>query len=221
MTEITTSMFAAALEHVCGLIISSEPMLTELDSRVGDGDHGFGMKDGFTELQSVLKNKQFTDFHDLTRTTGIALVKSMGGASGVIFGTLFIGGHEALVDADGNPRQTLDADALRRYFRLSAQTIAHRGRTRANDRTMLDALLYAVEAMEASDTDDVAQLLKCGWDGACRGAEATSQMRPRLGRAKNFREQAIGWPDPGAVSTSIIFRGLYEAVASVRDDSKI
>ena len=219
MTEITTKMFAAALEHVCELVIASEPMLTELDSRVGDGDHGFGMKDGFTELQSVLKDNAFTTFHDLTRTTGIALVKSMGGASGVIFGTLFIGGHEALVLPDGSFRDTMDADALRRYFRLSADAIAQRGRTRPNDRTMLDALLYAVDAMEQSETDDIAELLKCGWDGACRGAEATSQMRPRLGRAKNFRDQALGWPDPGAVSTSIIFRGLYEAIASVCTES--
>lgn len=221
MTEITTSIFAAALEHVCQLVIDSEPMLTELDSRVGDGDHGTGMKDGFTELKSVLENNTFTTFHELTRTTGMALVKSMGGASGVIFGTMFIGGHDALVAPDGSFLEVMNADTLRRYLRLGASAIAHRGRTKANDRTMLDALLYAVDAMEQMQTDDIVQLLKYGWEGACRGAEATSQMRPRLGRAKNFRDQALGWPDPGAVSTSIIFRGLYEAIASVCDESKI
>lgn len=214
MTEISTSMFAKALAHVCDLIIESEPMLTELDTRVGDGDHGFGMKDGFTELRSVLKESSFENFHQLTRTTGMALVKSMGGASGVIFGTMFIGGHDALVAADGSFMEAMDADTMRRYFRMGAEAIAHRGRTKPNDRTMLDALLYAVEAMEASDTDDIVTLLKCGWDGACRGAEATKVMRPRLGRSKNFRDQALGWPDPGAVSTSIIFRGLYEAAAT-------
>ena len=100
-----------------------------------------------------------------------------------------------------------------------ADAISQRGRTKPNDRTMLDALLYAVDAMEQSPTGDIAELMKCAWEGACRGAEATSQMRPRLGRAKNFREQALGWPDPGAVSTSIIFRGLYEAIANVRAES--
>lgn len=214
MTEISTSMFAAALAHVCDLIIDSEPMLTELDTRVGDGDHGTGMKDGFTELRSVLKESSFENFHQLTRTTGMALVKSMGGASGVIFGTMFIGGHDALVAPDGTFMDAMNADTMRRYFRMGAAAIAHRGRTKPNDRTMLDALLYAVEAMEASDTDDIVELLKCGWDGACRGAEATKEMRPRLGRSKNFRDKALGWPDPGAVSTSIIFRGFYEAVAS-------
>ena len=220
MTEISTSMFAAALSHVCDLIIDSEPMLTELDTRVGDGDHGTGMKDGFTELRSVLKESSFENFHQLTRTTGMALVKSMGGASGVIFGTMFIGGHDALVAPDGTFMDAMDADTMRRYFRMGATAIAHRGRTKPNDRTMLDALLYAVDAMEASETDDIVELLKCGWEGACRGAEATKEMRPRLGRSKNFRDKALGWPDPGAVSTSIIFRGFYEAVASFCAESK-
>ena len=102
---------------------------------------------------------------------------------------------------------------MRRYFRRSAQAISQRGKAQRDDRTMLDALLWAADAMEASDTDDIAQLLKAGWDGACAGAEATKTMRPRLGRAKNFRDKALGYPDPGAVSTSIIFRGLYEAVS--------
>ena len=220
MTEISTSMFAAALAHVCDLIIDSEPMLTELDTRVGDGDHGTGMKDGFTELRSVLKESSFENFHQLTRTTGMALVKSMGGASGVIFGTMFIGGHDALVAPDGTFMDAMDADTMRRYFRMGATAIAHRGRTKPSDRTMLDALLYAVDAMEASETDDIVELLKCGWEGACRGAEATKEMRPRLGRSKNFRDKALGWPDPGAVSTSIIFRGFYEAVASFCAESK-
>lgn len=212
MTEITTTMFAAALHHVCDLIIDSEPMLTALDSQIGDGDHGFGMRDGFTELRQVLEENTYSSLYELTRATGMALVKAMGGASGVIFGTMFIGGHEALVAPDGSYPDAVDADGLRKYFRLGAEAIATRGRTKPNDRTMLDALLYAVDAMEQSDTREIDRLLKCAWEGACRGAEATKQMRPRLGRAKNFRDKALGYPDPGAVSTSIIFRGLYEGI---------
>ena len=69
--------------------------------------------------------------------------------------------------------------------------------------------------MEQSGTNDVVQLLKEGWEGACRGVEATKQMLPRLGRSKNFRTHVLGYPDPGAVSTSIIFQGLYEAVSRI------
>lgn len=216
MKQLTVEQFAAALDHVCDLIIAAEPELTALDNIVGDGDHGFGMFDGFTELKAVLHSGiHFETLRDLTRTTGMALVKSMGGASGVIFGTLFIGGVDALVAPDGSFLTEVDADGLRKYFRRSAEAISNRGKAQANDRTMLDALLYAADAMEASTTDDVGKLLKAGWYGACTGAEATKEMRPRLGRAKNFRDKALGYPDPGAVSTSIIFRGLYEAVSGV------
>lgn len=214
MKQLTVEQFAAALDHVCDLIIAAEPDLTALDNIVGDGDHGFGMYDGFTELKAVLHSDiHFETLRDLARTTGMALVKSMGGASGVIFGTLFIGGVDALIAPDGSFLTEVDAEGLRRYFRRSAEAISNRGKARANDRTMLDALLYAADAMEYCHTDDIAVLLKAGWGGACAGADATKQMRPRLGRAKNFRDKAIGYPDPGAVSTSIIFRGLYESVS--------
>lgn len=215
MKYLNTDMFADALRHVCDLVIASEPKLTELDNIVGDGDHGDGMRDGFTELKAVLDSSiTFDNLHELTRTTGMALVKSMGGASGVIFGTMFIGGHDALVAEDGTFLDKLDTDGIRRFFRFSAEAISRRGRAKANDRTMLDALLHAADAMEQCRTDDVVQLLKAGWEGACRGAEATRQMLPHLGRSKNFRTHVLGYPDPGAVSTSIIFQGLYEAVSN-------
>jgi dihydroxyacetone kinase-like protein len=214
MKEISTQNLQSALLYVCELIIESEPMLTELDSTIGDGDHGFGMRDGFTELQQVLKTQSFASIYELTIASGITLVKTMGGASGVIFGTLFIGGHDALVSPEGQHLLSMDVDTIRRYFRLSAQSIARRGRTKPNDRTMLDALLYAVDAMDKADTSDVVELFRCGWEGACLGAEATKQMRPQIGRAKNFRDKALGYPDPGAVSTSIIFKGLYEGLSA-------
>ena len=134
MKEISTQILQTALLHVCRLIIESEPMLTELDSTIGDGDHGFGMRDGFTELQQVLKAQSFLSLYDLTIATGMTLVKAMGGASGVIFGTLFIGGHDALVSPEGQHLLSMNADTLRSYFRLSAQSIARRGRTSSASR---------------------------------------------------------------------------------------
>ena len=218
MKQVTVNQFRDALDHICDLIIAAEPELTRIDNIVGDGDHGFGMYDGFTELKKELATDiQFETLRDLARYTGMVLVKSMGGASGVIFGTLFIGGVDAMTAPDGSFLTEVDADCLRRYFRMSAQAISNRGKARANDRTMLDALLWAADAMESTDTEDVAELLKAGWDGACAGAEATKNMIPRLGRTKNFRDKALGWPDPGAISTSIIFRGFYESFSGINN----
>lgn len=212
MTEIKVENFSRALLRACELMRESEPYLTELDSIIGDGDHGTGMYDGFTELKLLLEQKKFENLYELTRESGIALIKAMGGASGVVFGTLFIGGHEALTDENGRHRVHADCAVMLDFFRRSAQAVSKRGRVSAEDRTMLDALLYAVAAMEKYGGSDVKALFEAGWKGACEGAEATKAMISRKGRSKNFREKVLGYPDPGAVSTSIIFRGLYEGL---------
>lgn len=144
------------------------------------------------------------------RDAGIALVKTMGGASGVIFGTMFIAGHEGVRD-----RTQMDARELVEFFRAGAASIAKRGRTSPGDKTMLDALLPAVDAMEqaCAQTQDVVQVLAAAYQGALDGVEATKNMLSRKGRSKNFREKTLGIPDPGAVSVSLIFKGMYDSVA--------
>jgi len=210
MEFATHQQLKAALIHVCDLIVASEPLLTELDTIIGDGDHGIGMKLGFSELRKVLTEREFTNVYDLMRDSGVELVKTMGGASGVIFGTLFIGGHEAV---EGKDR--VNADDLILFFDAGAQTISRRGRSKAGDMTMLDALLPAIEAMKQArkNTDDVLLIMKAAYEGAGQGVEDTKDMMPKLGRAKNFREKALGYADPGAVSTSIIFKGLFEELS--------
>ena len=88
MDFVTQKELKPALIHVCDLIVASEPLLTEIDTIIGDGDHGTGMKHGFTELRKVLLDREFADVYDLFRESGVELVKTMGGASGVIFGTM-------------------------------------------------------------------------------------------------------------------------------------
>lgn len=213
MKEINVPSLQAALLNVSRLIVEKEAFLTELDNIVGDGDHGTGMRDGFKELSETALLEEYSSIYDLVYASGVSLVKTMGGASGVIFGTLFIGGRNAFLDEEGNKMSFAAVSELKSFFRQSADSIAKRGRAKPNDRTMLDALLHAVEAMEAYAGDDVAGLLYEGWQGAQRGVEATKQMLPRMGRTKNFRDVALGHPDPGACSTAFIFQGLYESLA--------
>jgi len=211
MEFITQKELKSALIHACDLIVAAEPMLTELDTIIGDGDHGIGMKLGFSELRKVLLAREFASVYDLMRESGIELVKTMGGASGVIFGTFLIGGYEAVQGKD-----RVNADDLILFFEGSAETISRRGRSKAGDMTMLDALLAAVEAMKEArkTTSDVADIMAAAYEGAKQGVENTKDMTPKLGRAKNFREKALGCADPGAVSTSIIFKGLYEGITN-------
>ena len=209
MKELTQRQLQAGLAEACRQIVDNEPMLTELDRRIGDGDHGVGMKIGFSRLAVLLERESFASIYELMRAAGMELIKTMGGASGVIFGSLFIGGHQAVEGAEA-----MDAGALVRFFDGAAASIAARGGAKRGDKTMLDALMSAVEAMEAAcrEGGDALAVLKAGMDGAQAGADATRQMLPQLGRAKNFRDSAFGSPDPGAVSTALIFQGLYQGV---------
>lgn len=199
-----------ALLHVCDAIIVAEPLLTEIDSRIGDGDHGQGMKAGFTALKAMLQNADFADMYTLFRESGIALLKEMGGASGVIFCTLFIGGVEPLRGV-----KEMDGEALIRFLRAGKDSVMRRGGAVAGQKTMLDALLPAVEAMSGIDSQDIGTLLNAAAEGAQAGAEATKAMSGAIGRSQHFAREAIGTPDPGAVSTAIIFEALSQAASAV------
>jgi dihydroxyacetone kinase-like protein len=209
MDFITQKELKSALIHTCDLVIASEPMLTALDTLIGDGDHGTGMREGFTELRKTLLARKFASVYELFCESGTQLVRTMGGASGVIFGTLFIGGRNAVKDKD-----KICSDDLICFFEESTSTISRRGRSKPGDKTMLDALLCAIDSMKEARkrSGDTLDILAAAYKGAKQGVENTKNMIPRIGRAKNFREKAIGYADPGAVSVSIIFQGLSEGI---------
>ena len=204
-----TALKAAMLE-VSQSVIASEPELTRVDSVIGDGDHGLGMKTGFTVLQEQLSGTSFHSPYELFHSVGLCLVKSMGGSSGVLFGTLFISGLDEIKN-----KESLNGVDIAAFFTKGIQGVIHRGRAKPGYKTMVDALLPAQSAMEEAikSTDDIGQVLKAAYTGALQGVEATKNMVSRLGRSKNFREQVIGWPDPGAMSVSVIFGALAKSLS--------
>ncbi|MEG0913648.1 MAG: dihydroxyacetone kinase subunit DhaL [Oscillospiraceae bacterium] len=214
MESINIEQLKNALICASDLIIESEPYLTQVDTIIGDGDHGIGMKTGFTALKSLLKRTEFSDLFELFRSSGIELLRVMGGASGVIFGTMFIGGHETVRD-----KKSLNADELINFFEQGAASIMKRGRSCIGDKTMLDALIPAIDAMKAKnrETNDITAVLQSAYNGALGGVKNSEQLLPKIGRAKNFREKGIGYPDPGAVSVSIIFKGIYMYIKSIEN----
>ena len=207
MKEMTVDQLRAALIHVAARIVQAEARLTELDCIIGDGDHGTGMKTGFSALAETLAVDDSDNFYDLLRISGITLIRVMGGASGVIFGTLFIGGLEQVKGKD-----VLIAEDLIAYFEQGFYGIIKRGKSCLGSKTMLDALYPAVEGMKArfAETDALEAILEAGWQGALQGVENTKDMLSVTGRSRNFRQKSLGVPDPGAVSVSIVFQGLSE-----------
>lgn len=201
--EQTKQMF----QYVGQQVIDSKPFLTEIDSLIGDGDHGIGMSLGFTEANKKLENTQFTTINDVFKAIGMAMINSMGGASGIIFGTMFTGGVKKL-----QPTENLDLKTLAAILENALQAIKDRGKANLGDKTMIDALEPAVVSLKefADDSDDLLVALKEAEKSAKTGVENTKNYISKFGRSKSLGERAIGFQDAGATSVWIIFRSMGE-----------
>lgn len=190
----------------CEEIILAVPYLTEIDSIIGDGDHGSGMHKGFSEVKQMLQTQKFDNCAAMLRECGMILLKSMGGASGVLFGTLFISGSDAVPQQD-----SMDCTAFAKFIYAGANAVQRRGKTKLGQKTMLDALIPAANAMyeKAVAGCSFEELLQCGAETSDAGAQATKDMCASVGRSKGFKAESLGIMDPGAVSVSRLFGGFY------------
>lgn len=208
LTELSAEDARNMLLYIAGRIIDKKPYLTEVDSAIGDGDHGIGMAGGMQKARKKLVNMSGEkNAYQLFETAGEAMLMSMGGASGVIFGSLYLAGAKGM-----EPKESLTAADLARMERKSLAAIQERGGARVGDKTMVDALAPAVEAMEANSDRPLLEMLKAAEEAARQGMEATKQYTAKFGRAKSLLERAIGHQDAGATSVSIIFSAMREFV---------
>ncbi len=190
----------------CDAIIASEPSLTEIDRKIGDGDHGTGMALGMkTAKEALLAKGSFETVNDVFKTAGMAMLNSMGGASGVIFGSFFLGGIKgkaAITELDGKTFQSIMEGSL--------DAIKKRGGAGVGDKTMVDALEPAVMAMKEKDSGSMAEMMEAAATAAAEGVEATKQQIAKFGRAQYLGERAIGFQDAGATSVLILFRAMSD-----------
>jgi len=211
MKSLTVEQTTDMIIKACDAIVENKPYLTEVDSKIGDGDHGIGMAGGMEKAKSMLTEKRpFPDINTVFKTTGMSMLNSMGGASGVIFGTMFLGGVKNL-----EPVQELDGHLMARIMRGSLDAIKERGKANLGDKTMVDALEPAVIALENGNKEDLVQLMKEAKDAAWQGVENTKNYIAKYGKAKTLGERAIGCQDAGATSVAIIFNAMYEYVESL------
>lgn len=207
MGQIKIETLQEMFLHGADRIIEKEPYLTEIDSVIGDGDHGTGMKRGFSAVKRMLAERTFCYADELCQSVSLELIKSMGGASGVIFGTMFFGGIGRLPH-----KGAVSAEELADYFYDGEQAIERRGRSKPGQKTMLDALYPAVCAMKGRGGQGAAEMFAAAYQAALEGVEESKSILPKVGRSKNFREEALGLPDPGAVSVSCLFQAFSEVL---------
>ena len=196
------------LLYIADKIIAKKPYLTEIDSAIGDGDHGIGMAGGMRKVKKKLLAMQGeTNVYKLFEAAGTEMLMSMGGASGVVFGSLYLAG------AKGTEAQDfLKAEDLARMERRSLEAIRERGKAVKGDKTMVDALLPAVEALEKNKEEPLLQALQAAETAALQGVEDTKGYMAKFGRAKSLLERAVGHQDAGATSVWLIFQGMREFV---------
>lgn len=212
MKELNYGQVRAMLLRAADEIIQSKDLLTEIDSQIGDGDHGIGMERGMKKAKETLLSMETGEnVYDLFQAMGKTMLMSMGGASGVIFGTLFLGG------ARNKPASAmLDTAGMAALMSDSLAQIKERGKAQVGDKTMVDALEPAVERMkDLAPQGDWVEMMAQAAQAAQAGMEATKQYQAKYGRAKSLMERAIGHQDAGATSTWILFRAMADYVQSL------
>ncbi|WP_406242976.1 dihydroxyacetone kinase subunit DhaL [Streptomyces anulatus] len=197
---LDTDFFRRWMTAVAASVEREADHLTELDSAIGDADHGSNLQRGFTAVTEVLKKDAPVTPGAVLTLAGRQLISTVGGASGPLYGTLLRRTGKALGDDD-----EVTQDQLARAFAAGVAAVGQLGGAQAGDKTMLDALLPAAEALATS------------FDGAANaaraGAEATVPLQARKGRASYLGERSIGHQDPGATSSAL----LVEALAATAD----
>lgn len=204
MKELSVKQTQKMITYIAENMIEQETLLCELDGKIGDGDHGIGIARGFQAVTQEMKN-DFSTINEVFQQSGFALMNSMGGASGIIFSSLFLG-----CLGESKQETELDISVLKRYFRNGLERIKQKGGASLGDKTMLDAFEPAVLSIEANEQKELADVVQKAAKAAQAGVEATKNYAAKFGRAKFLGERSIGFCDAGAMSVALIFRFAAE-----------
>ncbi|WP_440765716.1 dihydroxyacetone kinase subunit DhaL [Natronorubrum sp. DTA7] len=211
--ERQCDLVVTALEAVADRLAEEKETLTELDSAIGDADHGANMNRGFQAALEKVSESDADDPADLVKTIGVALVSTIGGASGPLYGGSIMSASQEL---EGG----IAADSSVAFAEAYLETVESRGKASVGDKTMVDALTPAVhtykKSIEVDDLDPLEALAKAV-DAARRGVEFTTPIRAKKGRASYLGWRSVGHQDPGATSTLMILEELLAVAAEELD----
>ena len=206
------STFRAWITEATRLVVDNTDHLTHLDAAIGDADHGINLRRGFEAAQAMLDETSPATPGAVLTTVGRALISKTGGASGPLYGTGFRQAGKTLGE---DP----DVSAIQLGTALAAALAGIRqlGAAAEGDKTMVDALIPAVDAYRAviDIGGDLPEATRAAADAAARGLQATVGLPARKGRASYLGPRTIGHEDPGAASTVLILQALANATAGL------
>ncbi len=191
------------------VLAENKEFLTELDAAIGDADHGINMDRGFGAVEKKLPTVEDKDIGTILKTVGMTLVSTVGGAGGPLYGTFFLKAGMTLSGKD-----ELSADDMVAAFAAAVDGVKMRGKATTGEKTMLDALVPALEAMQKSvaEGSDVHAALEAATAAAEEGMKATIPMLATKGRASYLGERSIGHQDPGATSSWLMLKTAAETI---------
>jgi dihydroxyacetone kinase-like protein len=189
------------LTEFARLVADQRDELTALDSAIGDADHGSNMHRGLTAVTSALPEVLDGTPSALLKKTASTLISSVGGASGPLYGTLFL-----RMGAAAGSSGELDPEAFAAALRAGVEGVIARGKAETGDKTMVDALVPAVDALDRALADgaSLSSALAAASEAAATGRDATVPMIARKGRASYLGERSAGHADPGATSSALL-----------------
>jgi phosphoenolpyruvate---glycerone phosphotransferase subunit DhaL len=199
----------AWIAAVAAAVTQNADYLTQLDSAIGDADHGVNLRRGFTAVTAALDTQEATTVGDVLVRTGSTLVSKVGGASGPLYGSAFRAMGKAL------PEATADAAAVGKALHAGLEALQKLGAAVPGDKTIVDAYDPAIAAFDAAVAGggDLAAAASAAAEAAEQGMHDTTPLQARKGRASYLGARSVGHQDPGATSTWFIFRALAEVAA--------
>jgi phosphoenolpyruvate---glycerone phosphotransferase subunit DhaL len=210
VADVTVSDLVAWVERFRELVREHQAELTRLDSEIGDADHGSNLARGMDAAAVKLSDTPPSTGAEVGKTVGMALVSTVGGASGPLYGTFFLRAGAAAGSADA-----LGAAALGAALRAGVEGVVARGKAEPDDKTMIDALLPAVAAWDAAVTEGAtpAAAASAAAEAAAAGRDRTEPLVARKGRASYLGERSAGHIDPGAASATLLLEALRDALS--------
>ncbi|MCY1713856.1 dihydroxyacetone kinase subunit DhaL [Caproiciproducens galactitolivorans] len=197
------------IKQISEQIQMEKDFLTELDNVIGDGDHGINMARGFKEVEKKLADFSGKDIGSILKAVGMTLVSTVGGASGPLYGTAFMKAGAAV-----GAKNEMDGGDFLNAMDAAIEGIKMRGKAHEGEKTMLDALIPAYNAIKKTyeENNDFKAAISQGVEAAEKGVEYTKTIIATKGRASYLGERSIGHQDPGATSSCLMLKVIQRSL---------
>lgn len=190
------------------LINKNKDFLTELDSEIGDGDHGINMERGMNKVMEGIEAQKNKSIYDILNYVGRTLMSTVGGASGPLYSILFMKGSRAVKD-----KQSMSLEDLINFFNIGLDSIKSFGGGDVGSKTMIDSLTPALNALKENRYKSFDEAIKSAMEASLNGSKDTIPLIAKKGRASYLGERSIGHQDPGSYSMYLLFDALMRCIS--------